>query len=59
LRALAAQRLAFLGVEVDPSANHAAAEDAVISPPGARVTTLVIRAREDLEIARQVRTLLA
>jgi acetate kinase len=59
LRALAAQRLAFLGVELDPAANDAAAQDGVISRPGARVVTLVIRAREDLEIARQVRTLLA
>jgi len=30
----------------------------VISPRGARVTTLVIAAREDLEIARQVRAVL-
>jgi len=57
LRALAAQRLAFLGVELDPAANDAAAQDAVISPSDARVTTLVIGAREDLEIARQVRAL--
>ena len=59
LRALAAQRLAFLGMELDPAANDAATHDAVISPLGARVTTLVIGAREDLEIARQVRALLA
>jgi len=58
LRGLAAQRLAFLGVELDPAANDAAAQDAVISPRGARLTTLVIRAREDLEIARQVRAVL-
>ena len=57
LRALAAQRLAFLGVELDPAANDAAAQDALISPSDARVTTLVIGAREDLEIARQVRAL--
>jgi acetate kinase len=59
LRALAARRLVFLGVELDPSANDAATPDAVISPRGARVTTLVIGAREDLEIARQVRALTA
>jgi acetate kinase len=58
LRALAAERLAFLGVELDPAANESATSDAVISPPGARVGVVVVTAREDVEIARQVRAVL-
>jgi len=55
VRAEAAAGLAFLGVAVDPARNAAVAADADISasPGGAR--TLVITAREDIEIARQVR----
>jgi acetate kinase len=53
IRAVAAERLAFLGVAVDSAAN-AGSGDREISPPGAAVRTLVIEAREDLEIARQV-----
>ncbi|MDR0358362.1 MAG: acetate/propionate family kinase [bacterium] len=55
VRAAAADRLGFLGVDVDGEANASAAPDADVSAPGARVRTLVIVAREDLEIARQVR----
>jgi acetate kinase len=58
LRAAAAARLAFLGVVIDPAANESVVQDAVLSPPDAGVGTAVVRAREDLEIARQVRTLL-
>jgi acetate kinase len=59
IRARAAEGLAFLGVAVDPEANTRAAADADISVAGATVRTHVIAAREDREIARQVRTLLA
>jgi acetate kinase len=58
VRAGAAERLGFLGVEVDPRRNAGASEDAEITGSGAAVRTLVVRAREDLEIARQVRQLL-
>lgn len=48
--------LEFLGVAVDPDRNAAPGDqDRDISPDGNRVRTLVIRAREDQEIARQVR----
>ncbi len=55
IRSMAAQRLAFLGVGV-----HSASQggDAEITAAGARVRTLVVSAREDLEIARQTRSVL-
>jgi acetate kinase len=52
VRATAAAGLGFLGVAVDPSANEAARADADISAAGARVRTVVVTAREDLEVAR-------
>jgi acetate kinase len=58
VRAEAADGLGFLGVVVDPSLNRDATADAEISAPSAPVRTLVITAREDLEIARQVRAAL-
>jgi acetate kinase len=58
IRAAAAGRLGFLGVEIDDERNVAATEDADVSDLGASVRTLVIAAREDLEIARQVREVL-
>ena len=58
VRALAAERLGFLGVQLDALANEAAVGDAEIGAHGAAVRTLVIAAREDLEIARQVRVVL-
>jgi acetate kinase len=57
LRAAAAARLGFLGVQLDATANASAVGDDVVSPPDAAVATVVVLAREDLEIARQVRTL--
>ena len=59
VRARAADGLAFLGVAIDPDANEAAQGDREIAAPGARVKVLVVRAREDLEIARQARRVLA
>jgi acetate kinase len=58
VRAGAAEGLGFLGVAIDPERNDAMA-DADISAAGAAVRTLVITAREDLEIARQARAVLA
>jgi acetate kinase len=59
VRAAAAESLAFLGVEIDPELNEAAHHDTDISSAQARVRTLVITAREDLEIAHQTRALLS
>jgi acetate kinase len=58
VRAEAAAGLGFLGVAIDEARNAAAIPDADISASSAAVRTLVIAAREDVEIARQVRTAL-
>jgi acetate kinase len=59
IRAYAAEGLAFLGVALDDRRNRETGEDGEIGADGAAARTLVITAREDLEIARQVRALLA
>ena len=53
-----AERLAYLGVAVDAARNAAASADADISADEAEVRTVVVTAREDLEIARLVRSVL-
>ena len=58
VRAAAASRLSFLGVGVDESRNAAGSGDRDISSVQARVRTFVVHAREDLEIARGVRTVM-
>lgn len=58
LRARAAAGLGFLGVEVDPARAVGEGEDADVAAVGAPVRTLVVAAREDLEVARQVRAAL-
>jgi acetate kinase len=58
IRRWAAAGLAFLGVSVDGARNTSADGDTEITDPGAPVRTFVIAAREDLEIARQVREIL-
>jgi acetate kinase len=59
VRAGAADGLAFLGVAIDPNANAAVGDaDTDVSAPGAAARTLVVHAREDLEIAGQVREVL-
>jgi acetate kinase len=57
VRQLAADGLGFLGVSVDAERNQVADGDADVSSAEAPVRSLVINAREDLEIARQVRAL--
>ncbi len=47
--------LGFLGVAVDPRRNRKAAGDTEVSAPGSPVRTVVVTAREDVEIARQTR----
>jgi acetate kinase len=59
VRARCAAGLGFLGVAVDEAANDAVTGDADVSAGGASVATLVVAAREDLEIAAGVRTALA
>lgn len=59
VRARAAGRLAFLGVQLDEAANAAAAGDADIGSPWSRVRAVVVTAREDLEVAAGVRSVLA
>ena len=56
VRSRAAGRLGFLGVRVDEERNAAGPGDRDIGPPDAGVRTLRIAAREDIEMARQVRT---
>jgi acetate kinase len=58
VREAAADGLGFLGVALDAARNDAADGDADVSRAGAAVRTLVIRAREDVEIARGVRAVL-
>lgn len=54
-----AEHLPHLGVELDSSLNEDAVPDAEISGPAAAVRTVVVAAREDLEIAAGARTAMA
>jgi acetate kinase len=54
VRARAAAALGFLGTAIDEAANAAATGDADISAHAARVRTIVVTAREDIEVARAV-----
>ena len=58
IRARASDSLGFLGVSIDETRNRRAAGDADISVTGARVRALVVEAREELQIAREIRELL-
>lgn len=58
LRRDACRRLSFLGLGIDDDLNDAASGDRLVSPAGATTSVMVIAAREDLEIARQVRKVL-
>ena len=61
VRAFAADGLGFLGIGLDPVANGAATGEgeAAIGASGCPVSAFVIPAREELEIARDVRRVLA
>lgn len=60
VRSMAGDGLAFLGVAIDSLRNDAPGnDDREISPDGAAVRTWVIPAREDVEIAREVREAMA
>jgi acetate kinase len=59
IRERAVEALRFLGAELDAERNRTIEGDAEIGAPDAAVRILVIESREDLEIARQVREVLA
>lgn len=58
VRRRAAARLAFLGVAVDDDRDRNGRGDRDVSLAGAPVATFVVAAREDLQIAHEVRQLL-
>ena len=58
VRELAGDGLGFLGVAIDDERNRAVSGDCEISALHASAATIVLAAREDLEIARQVRAVL-
>lgn len=58
IRYRAGAGLGFLGVAIDGAANAEAQADAEITGSGAAVRTFVVEAREDLQIVREVATLL-
>ena len=58
IRQRTADGLAFLGVALDQQRNAGAVPDAEIGADGAAAASLVITAREDLEIAHEVRRVL-
>jgi acetate kinase len=57
-RAAICSRLGLLGIVLDDALNENANGDAEISAPGSRVHVHVVTAREDVVVARAVRTLL-
>jgi acetate kinase len=58
VRAAAVKGLSFLGLELDIAKNSRAGKaDADVSAEGAPARTLVVHAREDIEVAREVRRL--
>ena len=58
VRSAATARLSHLGVTLDESRNRSINADADLSAPAAKAATLVVQAREDLEITRQVAAVL-
>ncbi len=59
IRSRTVHGLGFLGAEIDAERNETACGDREITADGAQIRTLVMQAREDLEIARQTRAVLA
>jgi acetate kinase len=59
VREAATTGMRFIGIGVDVARNQAVDGDGEVTLAGSPVRVLVIRAREDLEIARQVRRVLA
>ena len=59
IRERCADGLGFLGIAIDQERDRSGEADRNVSTPGAPVLTFVIRAREDLQIASEVRALRA
>jgi acetate kinase len=59
VRERACAGLGYLGVALDPAANREVTDDGDVSAAGSPVRVMVITAREDLEIARQVRAVVS
>jgi acetate kinase len=55
VRELAVRGLGFLGLDLDSRANHDESDDRTIGSEAAKVPTLVVAAREDLEIVAETR----
>ena len=58
VRSMTTANLGFLGIGVNAEANDAASGDSILSPEGAPVRVLLLEAREELQIAREVEALL-
>ena len=58
VRAAAVEATAFLGISLDPTLNAEAEPDTILSPAAATAAVVLVEAREDLEIAAQVRAAL-
>ena len=58
VRADVCERLAFLGVEIDPELNERSTPDSDVATSESAAPVLVIAAREELVVARAVRALL-
>ena len=56
IRAMTVERLAHLGIAIKQSLNDAAQGDVDITAPGSVARVLVLKSREDLEIARLARS---
>jgi acetate kinase len=54
VRAAVAERLTWLGVALDDDRNRATAADGELTAGRAAVRSVVVTAREDLEVRRQV-----
>jgi acetate kinase len=59
VRAATVSGLRFLGLEIDRDLNANVFADTDVSAPSAAVPTLVVKAHEDIEVAREVRRVLA
>jgi acetate kinase len=59
VRAATVSGLRFLGLDIDPALNAEATTDSDISATSAAVATLVVKAHEDIEVAREVRRVLS
>jgi acetate kinase len=58
VRVAAIDSLGFLGAALDAAANDAASADTEIGAAASDTRVVVVTAREDLEISRQVRAVL-